>query len=58
MLRAWTDFAACGDPGWPALTADATPVRVWAVPADHLADDRACAVRALWRDVPLGLLRR
>ncbi|MDQ0582302.1 carboxylesterase/lipase family protein [Streptomyces rishiriensis] len=53
MLRAWADFAARGDPGWPPVTADGTPVRVWAVPDDHLSDDGACAVRALWRDVPL-----
>ncbi|MFG3034540.1 carboxylesterase/lipase family protein [Streptomyces sp. NPDC048253] len=53
MLRAWADFAACGDPGWPAVTADVTTVRVWAVPDDHLSDDGTSAVRALWRDVPL-----
>ncbi|MGW3493850.1 carboxylesterase/lipase family protein [Streptomyces sp. NPDC001020] len=57
MLRAWSDFAACGDPGWPAVTAEATPVRVWAAPDDHLADDDASAVRALWRGVPFDLLR-
>lgn len=54
MLRAWADFAACGDPGWPAVTADVTTVRVWAVPDDHLSDDGTSAVRALWRGVPLG----
>ncbi|QJT02877.1 carboxylesterase family protein [Streptomyces asoensis] len=53
MLRAWVDFAACGDPGWPAVTADGTTVQVWAVPDDHLSDDGASAVRALWRGVPL-----
>ncbi|OQR60954.1 carboxylesterase [Streptomyces maremycinicus] len=53
MLRAWADFAARGDPGWPAVTADDTTVKVWAVPDDHLSDDGASAVRALWRGVPL-----
>ncbi|MFD9434763.1 carboxylesterase family protein [Streptomyces sp. NPDC060002] len=53
MLRAWADFAARGDPGWPTVTADGTTVRVWAVPEDHLSDDGASAVRALWRGVPL-----
>ncbi|MER5199393.1 carboxylesterase/lipase family protein [Streptomyces sp. NPDC002755] len=53
MLRAWADFAACGDPGWPAVTDDGTTVRVWAVPDDHLSDDGASAVRALWRGVSL-----
>ncbi|MFC9852426.1 carboxylesterase/lipase family protein [Streptomyces prasinus] len=57
MLRAWADFAACGDPGWPPVTADATPVKVWAVPDDHLADDAVSDVRALWRGVPFDLLR-
>ncbi|WP_406007821.1 carboxylesterase family protein [Streptomyces sp. NBC_00637] len=52
MLRAWAGFAACGAPGWPAVTADRTTVRVWAVPDDHLHDDGTSAVRALWRDVP------
>ncbi|MEV7422808.1 carboxylesterase family protein [Streptomyces sp. NPDC091212] len=58
MVRAWADFASCGDPGWPPVTADATAVKVWAVPADHVADDATSAVRALWRDVPFDLLRR
>ncbi|MEW2291230.1 carboxylesterase family protein [Streptomyces sp. NPDC006743] len=52
MLRAWADFAAHGDPGWPAVTAEATPVQAWAVPDDHLTDDAASGVRALWRGVP------
>lgn len=56
MLSAWTDFAACGDPGWPAVTDAATKVKVWAVPDDHLSDDGTSAVRALWREVPFGLL--
>ncbi|GGY07226.1 carboxylesterase/lipase family protein [Streptomyces djakartensis] len=58
MLGAWTGFAARGDPGWAPVTADAAPVRVWAVPEDHLADDATCEVRALWRGVPFDLLRR
>jgi para-nitrobenzyl esterase len=57
MLRAWADFAACGDPGWPPVTADATTVRIWATPDDRLADDDTSDVRALWRGVPFDLLR-
>ncbi|MFD0273693.1 carboxylesterase/lipase family protein [Kitasatospora sp. NPDC127111] len=57
MLRSWADFAATGDPGWPALTTDATPVKSWAVPADHLTDDDRGGLRALWRDVGFGPLR-
>ncbi|MEV5885919.1 carboxylesterase family protein [Streptomyces sp. NPDC052020] len=58
MLRAWADFAARGDPGWPTVTADATTVKVWAVPDDHMADDGTSGVRALWRGVPFDPLRR
>lgn len=57
MLRAWADFAARGDPGWPPVTADATRVKLWAVPGDSVADDDTSDVRALWRGVPFGLLR-
>ncbi|MEU6480355.1 carboxylesterase family protein [Streptomyces sp. NPDC047017] len=56
MLGAWVGFAAHGDPGWPPVTADATPVKYWAVPDDHVRDDATSDVRALWRGVPLRLL--
>ncbi|WP_254407485.1 carboxylesterase family protein [Streptomyces sp. GMY02] len=58
MLRAWADFAAHGDTGWPPVTADATTVKVWAVPEDQAADDSRSDVRVLWRGVPFFLLRR
>ena len=29
MVSAWTGFARDGDPGWPALAPDGTPVHVW-----------------------------
>ncbi|MEV0039404.1 carboxylesterase family protein [Streptomyces sp. NPDC050804] len=58
MLRAWADFATCGDPGWPPVTADTTPVKAWAVPGDYVTDDGTSDVRALWRGIPFGLLRR
>lgn len=60
MLRSWAAFSATGDPGWPAVTADTAdtaPVKSWAVPGDHLADDGTSAFRALWRDVRFGPLR-
>lgn len=57
MMRAWVGFAADGDPGWPALTADATPVKVWSVPDDQLTDDARSPARAMWRDVRFDLLR-
>ncbi|MFF0431223.1 carboxylesterase/lipase family protein [Streptomyces sp. NPDC004327] len=52
MLRAWADFATDGDPGWPAVTATATPVRTWAVPTDLTTPDDLSPTRALWRGVP------
>ncbi|MEU8621607.1 carboxylesterase family protein [Streptomyces sp. NPDC048623] len=58
MVRAWADFAATGDPGWPALTEGATPVHHWAVPEDRVTDDRGSARRALWRGVGFGPIRR
>ncbi|WP_369179277.1 carboxylesterase family protein [Streptomyces mutabilis] len=48
MLRSWADFAATGDPGRPAVSADTTPVRCWGVPVDHLADDDGSGLRALY----------
>lgn len=50
MVRAWAGFAATGDPGWPAVTADRTPVRVWDV-TDRLDGDTGDGARALWKDV-------
>lgn len=49
MVRAWADFAATGDPGWPAATPDTAPVRVWDTP-ESVQEDRT-GTRALWRNV-------
>ncbi|KUN09287.1 carboxylesterase [Streptomyces yokosukanensis] len=57
MLLSWAAFAATGDPGWPALTPDTTPVKSWAVPKDHLTADGTSGLRALWHDVRFDLLR-
>lgn len=57
MLESWAGFAATGDPGWPAVTAESTPVRSWAVPGDHLAADDPSGLRALWQEVRFDLLR-
>ncbi|MFB9392986.1 carboxylesterase/lipase family protein [Streptomyces coeruleoprunus] len=56
MLGAWADFAATGDPGWPAVTADRTPVKSWARPGDRLAYDDPSGPRALWQEVHYGVL--
>ncbi|GAA1455305.1 carboxylesterase/lipase family protein [Nocardiopsis tropica] len=52
MVAAWRDFAATGDPGWPAVTAGATAVKVWDV-EDSLGSADAEPLRALWSEVPL-----
>ncbi|MCI2417585.1 carboxylesterase family protein [Saccharopolyspora sp. K220] len=38
LRKAWTSFAATGDPGWPAYTAAERRTRVWNVPATVVAD--------------------
>ena len=51
IVDAWTGFAISGDPGWPAIGADGTPVHVWGA-RDRL--DAAPDPRAeIWRDVEL-----
>jgi para-nitrobenzyl esterase len=57
MRGAWAAFAATGDPGWPRVTADVTPVLSWGVPVDGLAVDGPSALRALWREVPFEVMR-
>ncbi|WP_159945485.1 MULTISPECIES: carboxylesterase/lipase family protein [unclassified Nocardiopsis] len=53
MVAAWRDFAATGDPGWPAVTAEATPVRVWNT-EDLLRPEDDSPVRALWSGVAIA----
>ncbi|NGO77618.1 carboxylesterase family protein [Streptomyces sp. YC504] len=57
MRHAWASFATTGDPGWPRVTTSAQPVKLWAVPDDHLVPDGDSALRAVWRDVPFDVLR-
>ncbi|MER5308598.1 carboxylesterase family protein [Streptomyces sp. NPDC002773] len=56
MVRAWADFAATGDPGWPAVDDSATHARTWST-ADTPAADVAAAPRALWAVARFPLLR-
>lgn len=52
MVEAWAAFAATGDPGWPAVTAAATPVRIWDR-TDSLVTDPGPTTgrRAIWRGI-------
>ncbi|MER5734939.1 carboxylesterase family protein [Streptomyces sp. NPDC002262] len=57
MVRAWSDFAATGDPGWPPVT-DTTErtAHVW-TPGDQPATDRPAPDRALWARTGFPVLR-
>jgi para-nitrobenzyl esterase len=53
MVDAWAGFATTGDPGWPALTPETTPVRVWGA-RDDLVREGPDPRRDLWREVSFG----
>ncbi|MGW0790671.1 carboxylesterase/lipase family protein [Streptomyces sp. NPDC002911] len=55
MTRAWAEFAATGDPGWPPLTAAGGPVRIWDTSTEAPVG-RWDAFRAPWRPFELPLL--
>ncbi|MDH2409734.1 carboxylesterase/lipase family protein [Streptomyces chitinivorans] len=61
MMRAWADFAATGDPGWPSVDESTAQARIWSTddnPVDDRAvDDRAAAIRALWAKADFPVLR-
>ena len=48
MAKAWTGFAATGDPGWPRFETESRTVRVWdAHPHDEAIPEEG--TRALWQ---------
>ncbi|MER7053703.1 carboxylesterase family protein [Streptomyces sp. NPDC000351] len=55
MVRAWADFAATGDPGWPSVKDSPARAKVWSADGEP-ADDKATAVRALWAEADFPLL--
>ncbi|MEU6102700.1 carboxylesterase/lipase family protein [Streptomyces flaveolus] len=55
MVRAWADFAATGDPGWPPVDNSATHAKTWSTDA-HPTADRPAAPRALWAEVGFPVL--
>jgi para-nitrobenzyl esterase len=50
MMRSWADFATTGEPGWPAIDGEITPVHIWNVEDALVRDDRSGA-RGLWNAV-------
>ncbi|MER5850421.1 carboxylesterase family protein [Streptomyces sp. NPDC002012] len=56
MVRAWADFAATGDPGWPPVSDSTTHARVWNS-EDDPAVDNPTGIRALWAKAEFPVLR-
>ncbi|MER7000497.1 carboxylesterase family protein [Streptomyces sp. NPDC000410] len=56
MVRAWADFAATGDPGWPPISHSATPARIWDTD-DSPVVDRPAGIRAPWDKAEFPVLR-
>ncbi|TDB91047.1 carboxylesterase family protein [Actinomadura sp. 7K534] len=48
MHRAWTDFAAHGDPGWRRFDPSVRAVQVFDDPADEVVEDPHAEDRRLW----------
>lgn len=53
LMGAWHDFAATGDAGWPPVTIEATPVKVWGE-ADELYARDPSPTREIWRGIDLA----
>jgi para-nitrobenzyl esterase len=47
IRKAWTSFAASGDPGWPEYQAGEALTRIWDVPVS-VASDPEAASREIW----------
>ncbi|MFD2418142.1 carboxylesterase/lipase family protein [Amycolatopsis pigmentata] len=47
IRKAWTSFAATGDPGWPEYHADTRLARVWDVPSRIVSDPEESS-RRIW----------
>nr|WP_164986256.1 carboxylesterase family protein [Streptomyces roseicoloratus] len=55
MVRAWADFAATGNPGWPSVDNSPAQARIWST-EDAPLDDTAAAPRALWAEADFPVL--
>ncbi|MFC9247452.1 carboxylesterase/lipase family protein [Streptomyces sp. NPDC057136] len=55
MMRAWADFAATGDPGWPRTGAATGAVMVWDT-EEGVGQTPVVAFRELWRTAGFPLL--
>ncbi|MFB7828060.1 carboxylesterase/lipase family protein [Streptomyces hydrogenans] len=58
MVRAWSGFAATGDPGWAPVAATTTrTAHVWTTADQPAADRRPVPDRALWATTDFPVLR-
>ncbi|MDG9702583.1 carboxylesterase family protein [Streptomyces sp. DH37] len=55
MVRAWADFAATGNPGWPSVNNSTTQAKIWSTD-DNPVDGRTASIRALWAKVNFPVL--
>ncbi|MFJ8754559.1 carboxylesterase/lipase family protein [Streptomyces sp. NPDC102441] len=55
MVRAWADFAATGNPGWPPVNNSTTQARIWSTD-DVPTDGQSAAIRALWVEAEFPVL--
>ncbi|GHG62234.1 carboxylesterase/lipase family protein [Streptomyces griseocarneus] len=55
MVRAWADFAATGNPGWPSVNGSSTQAKIWNTDGDA-NDDKPAALRALWAEADFPVL--
>ncbi|MFI9293602.1 carboxylesterase/lipase family protein [Streptomyces gardneri] len=56
MVRAWADFAAAGDPGWPSFDDSTGRTEVWRT-EDGDEDEVPAPLRTLWAGADFPLLR-
>ncbi|MEV7566606.1 carboxylesterase/lipase family protein [Streptomyces tanashiensis] len=57
MVRAWADFAATGDPGWPPYDRVTGRAKVWRTDDEGEGPDGPVVLRALWERAAFPLLR-
>ncbi|MFF6841721.1 carboxylesterase/lipase family protein [Streptomyces tanashiensis] len=57
MVRAWADFAATGDPGWPPYDCVTGRAKVWRTDDEDEGPDGPVVLRALWERAGFPLLR-
>ncbi|GAA2938318.1 carboxylesterase/lipase family protein [Streptomyces enissocaesilis] len=55
MVRAWADFAATGNPGWPSVNGSTAQVRMWSTD-DAPTGNQSAVARSLWAKAEFPVL--